>query len=266
MIILGIDPGTELSAAVLFDDSAKEIKGRWYLPNEEMCSLIRGVMNNGKTSTFENVVSPNPKRKVKLDVDVQRNLGHDVDNDWEYPIPDILALEMVSCYATMVGKEVFETAVWIGRFIEMSMDRCFKQQEVGALSPYTLITRSLARTTICGTARAGDPQMRAALEDKMGGGRGTKKNPGPMYGMTESDLRSALAVAMTFSILRTQYALIQRSPRWQKVLEGKVKLKPYINRLISDGGELFPHETPDREACRAELLRLSNLDAVGSIT
>ena len=57
------------------------------------------------------------------------------------------------------------------------------------------------KLTLCGDARAKDPNIRAALIDRWGGSKaaavGTKKSPGPLYGF-KSDMWAALAVAETF--------------------------------------------------------------------
>lgn len=102
---------------------------------------------------------------------------------------DHLAIEMIASYGMPVGKEVFETCVWVGRFIE-----CWG-------GPFTLVYRRDVKLHICGQARANDANIRAALIDKFGPGKelaiGTKKAPGPLYGM-KADTWSALAVAITY--------------------------------------------------------------------
>ena len=92
------------------------------------------------------------------------------------------AIEMIASYGMAVGREVFETCVWIGRFVER-------------LGIVTLVYRKDVKLTICGSPRAKDANVRAALIDRLGQ-VGTKNNPGPLYGM-KSHLWSALAVAVT---------------------------------------------------------------------
>lgn len=99
-----------------------------------------------------------------------------------------LAVEMVSSYGMPVGEEVFETCVWIGRFI----------QRWGRLA--IKIKRGEVKMHLCGTARAKDPNIRAALIEKYGGKQaaiGNVKAKGPLHGITE-DVWSALAVAVTY--------------------------------------------------------------------
>lgn len=97
---------------------------------------------------------------------------------------DHLAIEMVACYGMAVGKEVFETCVWIGRFIERAR---FRWKDA------LLVYRRDIKIHICGSMKAKDGNIRQALIDKYGP-QGTKKAPGPTYGLS-SHLWSALAVA-----------------------------------------------------------------------
>lgn len=96
---------------------------------------------------------------------------------------DVLALEMVACYGMPVGKEVFETCLWIGRFIE-----CSKRK-------HKLIERRDVKLHLCGNVRAKDGNIRQAIIDKLGP-KGTKKEPGPTYGIS-SHAWQALALALT---------------------------------------------------------------------
>lgn len=99
--------------------------------------------------------------------------------------PDDLAIEMVACYGMAVGKEVFETCLWVGRFMEAFEGRV------------SLVYRRDVKLHLCGTARAKDANVRQALLDKVGP-QGTKAAPGPTYGV-KSHAWAALAVAVTFS-------------------------------------------------------------------
>ncbi len=96
-----------------------------------------------------------------------------------------LAIEMVASYGMPVGREVFETVRWIGRF----------QQAWHAPEEVRLIYRRDVKLHLCGSMRAKDPHVWQALLDKLGP-VGTKANPGPLYGV-KSHARSALAVAVT---------------------------------------------------------------------
>lgn len=98
---------------------------------------------------------------------------------------DTLAIEMVASYGMAVGREVFETCVWIGRF----------QQSWHIPDSARLVYRRDVKLHLCGNAKAKDPNIRQALLDLIGPA-GTKKQPGPTYGV-KSHAWAALAVAVT---------------------------------------------------------------------
>ena len=106
------------------------------------------------------------------------------------PPADYLAIEGIACYGMPVGRETFDTCIWIGRFT----------QAFGA-GRTTLVYRSEVKSHLCHSMKAKDPMIRQALLDKFGPGReraiGTKKKPGPCYGIA-SHCWSALAVAVTW--------------------------------------------------------------------
>lgn len=96
-----------------------------------------------------------------------------------------LAIEMIASYGMPVGKEVFETCVWIGRF----------QQAWRSPSLVRLIYRRDVKLHLCGNAKAKDANIRQALLDLIGP-QGTKKAPGPTHGV-KSHAWAALGVAAT---------------------------------------------------------------------
>lgn len=110
---------------------------------------------------------------------------------WQPSYHDVLAIEMIESFGMAVGKEVFETVRWIGRFQEAWESRGGKTM---------LVYRKDVKRFHCGTTRATDANIRAALLDRYGPGReiavGTKRAPGPLYGI-KGDEWSALAVALT---------------------------------------------------------------------
>lgn len=95
-----------------------------------------------------------------------------------------LAIEMVASYGMAVGREVFETVRWIGRF----------QQAWRAPEEVRLIYRRDVKSHLCGSMRAKDTNVWQAIIDRLGP-VGTKKEPGPLYGV-KSHARSAVAVAI----------------------------------------------------------------------
>lgn len=103
-------------------------------------------------------------------------------------LADKLFIEMISSYGMPVGKEVFDTCVWIGRFYEyFTLPNIFGKPEA------KLIYRKDIKLHHCGTARAKDSNIIQALKDKYGD-KGTKNNPGYFYGFSK-DVWQAFALA-----------------------------------------------------------------------
>lgn len=102
---------------------------------------------------------------------------------FEGRVLDLLAIEMIASYGMPVGREVFETCVWIGRFIQAWP------------GTHRLVYRKDVKMHLCGTPRAKDANVRQVLLDKVGA-PGVKRNPGPTYGV-KSHAWAALGVAVT---------------------------------------------------------------------
>ena len=108
--------------------------------------------------------------------------------------PDDLAIEMVSSYGMPVGREVFETVLWIGR-----IGQAFSWGRT------TLVYRKEVKLHLCNSLRAKASNVRRAILDlypRTGGGKtpqvGTKKQPGPLYGVSKHAW-AALAVGITWA-------------------------------------------------------------------
>ena len=118
---------------------------------------------------------------------------------------DILAIESLQSYGMTVGQTTFETAIWVGRFI---------QYAVSNQIPYKkLYKKKDINPAICFTPQAKDKNIRRAVLDMFeptGGGKnpeiGTKALPGPLFGVNSHAI-SALAVALTYCL---QEKLIER--------------------------------------------------------
>ena len=145
-MILAIDPGTTQSAYVLLDEDLKPTEFG-ILPNEEMLWLIDAVFTACKDTH--------------------------------------LALEMVASYGMAVGKTVFETCVWTGRFLERANTENYK-----------FIYRKDEKMNLCGSMKAKDGNIRQALIDRFGV-VGVKKNKGWFYGVSK-DVWAAIAVGVTY--------------------------------------------------------------------
>lgn len=103
----------------------------------------------------------------------------------------VVAMEILVSYCQRVGQETFDTIFWSGRFLE------------AAAVPVIQLSRpQVKKFMFCGK-RANDSIIRKAvlsMYPKTGGGItpqiGTKKEPGPLYGV-HSHAIQALAVGIT---------------------------------------------------------------------
>ena len=157
MTLLAIDPGDQLSAFVVYD---KRPVDHGKLGNEELLARICDETQAAKSAY------------------------------------DHIAIEMIASYGMPVGAEVFNTCVWIGRFMQ------------AWTGDVTLIFRRDVKLHLCGQARAKDSNVRQALIDKFGGKEkaiGRKSSPGPLHGL-KADEWQALAVAVTYTETHNQEA------------------------------------------------------------
>ncbi|HCY85833.1 MAG TPA: hypothetical protein DHV36_11925 [Desulfobacteraceae bacterium] len=88
------------------------------------------------------------------------DVGTEVENGWLLNAiglmdADHMAIEMVACYGMPVGKETFETCVWIGRFIEK-----FR-------GDHTKVFRKDVKLNLCNSMRAKDANIRQAAYEAM---------------------------------------------------------------------------------------------------
>ncbi len=161
---IAIDPGSEESALVELDDDAGPMF-RCKRPNDDILKMIEHA--RVRTGT------------------------------WAPPVH--LAIEMIASYGMPVGREVFETCLWIGRFVQAWN------------APYTLVYRRDVKMFLCANNTAKDGNIRRALIDRFGGKEraiGKKKTPGPLYGFRD-DLWAALGVGVTW---RETYAKAMSMP------------------------------------------------------
>ena len=107
-------------------------------------------------------IDPGPEKSgvVVFDGKTISSSHSSVDNDVlvSYMMPnylfDHMAIESVSCFGMPVGKEVFETCEWIGRFIQ-----AFPGES-------TKIERREVKMYLCNSMQAKDPNIRQAIIDR----------------------------------------------------------------------------------------------------
>lgn len=165
--IIGIDPGPERSAIA-------------YEP----------TTLTGRVQTLEYV---NPCLEIVLGAS---------DND------DILVIEWPQSHGLPVGESVFRTCYWVGRFAA-----AFTGDSV------IEVTRPDIVRHFCSCTHYKDPEtgkrkpvtkanVKAALYERFGGDRskaiGTKKKPGPLYGMKGEHVFDALACAVWWAETQEQ--------------------------------------------------------------
>jgi hypothetical protein len=149
-MILAIDPGNIESAYVLIDNNYKPIKFD-KINNDELLTII---------NTIETL---------------------------DTPIFDVV-IEMVASYGKPVGQTVFDTCVWIGRFMQLAIKNHYK---------VTLIFRKDVKMNLCYSVfKVTDSVICQALKDRFGI-VGTKNNQGWFYGF-KKDVWQAYALGVTF--------------------------------------------------------------------
>ena len=102
---------------------------------------------------------------------------------------DCIVIEKVASYGMTVGKEVFDTCEWYGRFIQ-------KYCDTNDNLNIEYVFRKDVKINLCNSMKAKDSNIRQALIDRFGV-VGIKKNPGWFYGF-KKDIWSAYAVGITY--------------------------------------------------------------------
>lgn len=156
-------------------------------PGNEKSAYV--LMNSNKTPIKQGLIENNDLLEIM--------------NELNY---DALVIEMVASYGMAVGKTVFDTCVWIGRFIEKATQKNI---------PYSRIYRIDEKIYICHDSRAKDSNIRQALIDEFGE-VGTSKNPGFFYGF-KKDIWAAFAVGVTFYKKIEEYLIKSKKENYKNI-------------------------------------------------
>lgn len=144
-------------------------------------------------------IDPGPVESAYVDYDggiiafgMFKNIDH--TNELSHDHIDHVFIEMIACYGMPAGKDLFETALWIGRFWQQYVDV--------NIVPHKVYRRDV-KLHLCGNMQAKDKNVITAIVDRFDPnrefgqyGKGTKRHPGPLYGMAK-DCWQALALALT---------------------------------------------------------------------
>lgn len=146
-----------------------------------------------------------------------------------------VVIERVQSYGMPVGRHVFQTCEWVGRFTELA--------SLAGL-PTHYVDRVEEREIICHDPRAGDSNIRRALIDRFAehdlkNGKGTKQHPDFFYGF-HADCWSAFAVGYTFLT-----KLVQQDPDCILAkLQQQQKAYRQICEKETGADENIPHTDP----------------------
>ncbi|NUR82195.1 MAG: hypothetical protein HOQ21_17425, partial [Dermatophilaceae bacterium] len=148
------------------------------------------AIDPGNVESGYALIDADTRAPIKVDKVHNRDLLEMLeDNEFELSlIYDRGAIEMIASYGMAVGKEVFETCVWIGRFQQAA--------EIGM----RLVYRCDVKLHHCHSAKAKDANIAQALIDRFASGepnrgKGTKAAPGFFYGF-RADIWQAYALAV----------------------------------------------------------------------
>ena len=114
-----------------------------------------------------------------------------------------LVIEQVVSMGMPVGKDVFETVFWTGRFCEAMASEGHK---------FDRIPRHAVKMHLCGSMKAKDSNIRQALIDRFGK-PGTKKNPGLTWGAVSKETSTTRAICAGNTELALEKARFSRRYR-----------------------------------------------------
>jgi hypothetical protein len=147
VIVLAIDPGSEQSAWLVYNGATDGVRSFALADNETLLEQLRAGVS---------------------------------------PDVEVVVIEQIESYGMAVGREIFDTVHWSGRFTEAA-----------GPTPVVQLPRRKVKVAICHDTKAKDQNIRLALIDRFGGTEAIRKG-GPLYGISK-DVWSALAIAITYS-------------------------------------------------------------------
>lgn len=146
--IFAVDPGNEQSAYTILETDSLHPVAAAIVPNAALLEIIGKHSGKGQTR---------------------------------------FVVEMVASYGMAVGKTVFDTVFWLGRFYEAAKGYAARDR----------VYRMDVKMNLCHSSRAKDANIRQALIDRFGV-VGTKREPGWFYGF-KADMWAAYAVGVTYA-------------------------------------------------------------------
>ena len=162
-MIFSIDPGNKMTTALASEIDAQKYPSHVVFTEVVPLRMLRDVRNAA----------------ILIEID-------------KLPKGTTVLIEDIESFGMAVGREVFRTAQWAGRFEERA--------EANGLE-VMYVKRSDVKVTLCHNRAAKDGNIRAALIDLYGGTKelaiGLKATPGPLYGFADHAW-SALAIAVTW--------------------------------------------------------------------
>lgn len=147
------------------------------------------AIDPGSTESAFAIIDSDTHRPVAFSKVMNQALLESVEyGNFQY---DAVAIETVASYGMPVGAEVFDTCIWIGRYLQTALNN-------GA--DVHLVTRLQVKLHHCKDSRAKDSNIVRALVDRFAYGqpnygKGTKASPGWFYGF-KSDVWQATALAV----------------------------------------------------------------------
>lgn len=152
MNVFCVDPGTFCSAYAVWD--GVKILDKGHVENDHMTTVLAGY--SARSGGLADV--------------------------------EVGGIEIMRGFGMPVGKEVFATCYWIGRWASL-----WARNRAGRF-PVPIDRKDVA-VHHCLKASAGDTNISAALKDRFGG-KGTTKEPGVFFGVAGADMWSACALAV----------------------------------------------------------------------